>query len=556
MAGKYYYQSEVWHKGLNKYRVVKAESKYELSEKVEALKAQWDEQWEKKCAAEEKKVEREKILRNHEEALEYAKEMTIEAEKVQEDIDSILLSSLNPRPLDVNKLKDFSNYPIQPPKKPTVPVLPKEPQQMDNKYNPKVPLLIKLSKKKYEDFKNKLIDDFKCDWSNWELEKKNRELKYEKDIINYNEKMEQWKIEIDDYKEKQFIKNDAIDKFLKDYTDGDSGAIAKYYSTVIDEIKMPFEYDRQAEAEYNPDNKTIIVDMLLPAIEDLPKLKKVTYVKSKSEYIESFHTDSYMKRKYDSVIYQMVLQTLNNIFKLDDGHNFIEAVVLNGKVSTIDKTTGKNIVPYVLTINISKNDFNELNLSSIDPKAWFRKAKGISAATFADITPIAPVVLMSREDDRFIEGYNVTDNLDETINLAAIDWQDFENLIREIFEQEFNYNGGEVKITQASRDGGVDAIAFDPDPIRGGKIVIQAKRYTNVVGVSAVRDLFGTVMNEGATKGILVTTSNYGNDAYEFAKGKPLTLMNGANLLYLLEKHGHKARIDLKEAKDLLISEK
>ena len=100
----------------------------------------------------------------------------------------------------------------------------------------------------------------------------------------------------------------------------------------------------------------------------------------------------------------------------------------------------------------------------------------------------------------------------------------------------------------------MDAIAFDPDPIRGGKIVIQAKRYTNVVGVSAVRDLFGTVMNEGATKGILVTTADYGSDAYEFAKGKPLTLLNGSNLLNLLEKHGHKAKIDLKEAK-LLIEE-
>jgi len=32
--------------------------------------------------------------------------------------------------------------------------------------------------------------------------------------------------------------------------------------------------------------------------------------------------------------------------------------------------------------------------------------------------------------------------------------------------------------------------------------------------------------------------------------------MNGANLLYLLEKHGHKARIDLKEAKELLNDEK
>jgi len=121
--------------------------------------------------------------------------------------------------------------------------------------------------------------------------------------------------------------------------------------------------------------------------------------------------------------------------------------------------------------------------------------------------------------------------------------------IRELFEQEFATGGGEVKVTQASRDGGVDAVAFDPDPIRGGKIVIQAKRYANTVGVSAVRDLYGTVMNEGAIKGILVTTADYGPDAYEFAKGKPLTLLNGSNLLHLLEKHGRQARINLHEAR-------
>jgi restriction system protein len=47
-----------------------------------------------------------------------------------------------------------------------------------------------------------------------------------------------------------------------------------------------------------------------------------------------------------------------------------------------------------------------------------------------------------------------------------------------------------------------------------------------------------------------ITTSDYGPDAFHFAKDKPLTLMNGANLLYLLEKHGKKARIDLKEVKN------
>ncbi len=133
-----------------------------------------------------------------------------------------------------------------------------------------------------------------------------------------------------------------------------------------------------------------------------------------------------------------------------------------------------------------------------------------------------------------------------------MDWEEFEHLIRELFEREFKVNGGEVKVTQASRDGSVDAIAFDPDPIRGGKIVIQAKRYTNPVGVSAVRDLYGTILNEGATKGILVTTSDYGSDSYDFAKGKPLTLLKGSNLLYLLEKHGTHAKIDLREAKRIL----
>lgn len=156
---------------------------------------------------------------------------------------------------------------------------------------------------------------------------------------------------------------------------------------------------------------------------------------------------------------------------------------------------------------------------------------------------------MDRTDKRFVNAYGVTQNLNDSINLASMAWEDFEHLIREIFEKEFATNGGEVKVTQASRDGGVDAVAFDPDPIRGGKIVIQAKRYTNTVGVSAVRDLYGTVMNEGATKGILVTTADFGPDAYDFAKGKPLTLLNGSNLLFLLEKHGSKARIDLKEAR-------
>jgi restriction system protein len=165
--------------------------------------------------------------------------------------------------------------------------------------------------------------------------------------------------------------------------------------------------------------------------------------------------------------------------------------------------------------------------------------------------PVAPVVEFNRHDSRFIEGRAVLAQVPHT-NLATMDWQDFEHLIRELFEKEFAANGAEVRVTQASRDRGVDAVVFDPDPLRGGTIVIQAKRYVNTVDLSAVRDLFGTVQAEGANKGILVTTSDFGPDAYAFCRGKPLTLLSGANLLALLEKHGYRARIDLAQARESL----
>jgi restriction system protein len=239
------------------------------------------------------------------------------------------------------------------------------------------------------------------------------------------------------------------------------------------------------------------------------------------------------------------------LFNLDS-NSLINAICFNGWVNVINKATGKREDKCILSIQTSKEEFQDIDLHYVDPKTCFKSLKGISANKLISITPIQPIIQINRNDKRFVDSHDVTTNIDDSTNLAAMNWEDFEHLIREIFEKEFSSNGGEVKVNQASRDGGVDAIAFDPDPIRGGKIVIQAKRYTNTVGVSAVRDLYGTVMNEGATKGILVTTSDYGPDSYEFAKGKPLTLLNGGNLLYLLERHGHKAKIDIEEARKLM----
>jgi len=120
------------------------------------------------------------------------------------------------------------------------------------------------------------------------------------------------------------------------------------------------------------------------------------------------------------------------------------------------------------------------------------------------------------------------------IDLDAIDPLAFEELVRQLFER----MGYQATLTKASHDGGIDIEVHDPTPIRGGRFLVQCKRYSGVVGAPYVRDLFGVVQGAGATKGILVTTSHFSADARAFAQGKPLELIDRAQLEALLRAHG------------------
>jgi restriction system protein len=350
--------------------------------------------------------------------------------------------------------------------------------------------------------------------------------------------------------EDQIKHNQKIEELRISYFNHDPNAVIEYCEMVLNNSNYPDTFPKDFDIDYNAETKVLLIEYVLPSPDCFHTLTEVKYIAIKKELKEVYISETQLSKIYDLAIYNIILRTIHELFEADQS-NSIEAIVLNGWVNAVNKATGKVVNNCIVSIQVNKSEFLEIELSNIDPKACFKSLKGIGSSKLSGITAIKPIAQINKNDKRFITAQDVADQLNEGSNLAAMDWQDFEFLIREIFEKEFSSNGGEVKVTQASRDGGVDAIAFDPDPIRGGKIVIQAKRYTNTVGVAAVRDLYGTVVNEGATKGILVTTTDYGPDAYDFAKKKPLTLMNGANLLYLLEKHGHKARIDIAEAKRL-----
>jgi len=551
--------AEIGHTGLGAFDIIKFEDKSLVDSVVQSCFSKWDEQW-KKVLEQENVQTKQDNLSKLENLLNSAivKDNSFDFETLYVDN---FYAVENPK----SKLQKELVLLVEPqsPQLLTLPIKPdkiqfEEPTSLfDN--------LIKSRKQKKIEFEDFLYNNAIVKWQQdtEKTENQNQALlkKYEDEmnlfqtaqrnlIEKYDTLERQWIAEKKDFFVKQDIENESVTELKNSYFNKEPYAVVKYCELVLNAADNIRSFPRSFEIEFKADEKFLVIDYALPCIEDLPKMASFK-LNARKELKETVLSEIHQTKNYESALYKIVLKTIYELFQ-SDKVDAIELIAFNGWVNAINKGTGKRVNSCIMSVQVSKSEFNFIDLANVDPKICFKNLKGVSSSKLISLTAIKPIIQISRDDKRFVSSYDVTDSLDESSNLAIMSWEDFEHLIREIFQKEFSNNGGEVKVTQASRDGGVDAIAFDPDPIRGGKIVIQAKRYTNTVGVSAVRDLYGTVMNEGATKGILVTTTDFGPDAYEFVKNKPLTLMNGSNLLYLLERHGHKAKIDIEEARFLI----
>lgn len=569
------FERRIVHEGLNAFRVVRGYTEEEVATKARLQIAAWSERWQRRqeiALGRQKQIEKRTAWEQQSEVDRRRKSLalkrTLESETAVQAARSILSVALAASlPFDWRGLRDSTVFSRPEPQIPLHNPIPEQPRHDEFRFLP-APVVQKRTiferiipslrrKKEFalrEESKRRKSEadrKFANAYSEWQklAEEINKENLAARN--NYESTLNSWNEEKKSFAEQQRLFNADVDALRARYLNRSPEALIRYWTEVMNRSQYPDSFPRDYKFSFQPDSGTLALDYELPNQKAIPRVKSVKYVANREEFQEVFLSDADFKRLYDDVLYQICLRTLHELFTSDE-LNVITNIVFNGWVGSVDKGTGVETHACVMSVQVKKEEFNAISLANVDLKACFRKLKGISGGRLVDLSPVKPIVALNTDDPRFVPSYGVADGLDNKTNLAAMDWLDFENLIRELFEKEFSKNGGQVKITQASRDGGVDAIAFDPDPIRGGKIVIQAKRYTNTVGVSAVRDLFGTVHNEGATKGILVTTSDYGPDAYEFAKDKPLTLLSGSELLYLLGLHGYQAKIDLQAAKTIL----
>ena len=117
----------------------------------------------------------------------------------------------------------------------------------------------------------------------------------------------------------------------------------------------------------------------------------------------------------------------------------VEAIVFNGRVSTIDRATGKPARPHLLSVSAERSIFQDLVLAAVDPAACLIRLNAL----------VSP----------------------NPFDMEAVEPDEFEYLVKDLFLA----MGAEAWNTFPSKDGGVDAVAVSKHLAFGGVCFIQAK---------------------------------------------------------------------------------
>jgi len=275
-----------------------------------------------------------------------------------------------------------------------------------------------------------------------------------------------------------------------------------------------------------------VVEFELPPQQVVPTVRGYRYVKARDVIEPLPRPENEIKRRYARLIACVALRTLHEIFAATPSA-VVEAVVFNGRVSTIDRATGKPARPHLLSVSAERAAFADLVLAAVEPAACLKRLNALVSPNPFDMEAVEPFIAFDLKRFRFTDNLDVVAGLDSRPNLLKLSPTEFEHLVRQLFVA----MGAEAWTTIPSKDGGVDAVATSKDLFFGGVCLIQAKRWTGLVGLESVHALTGVMSDHNATTGVLVTTSWFGRASEQFANRNRVTLVNGAELKQLIKQH-------------------
>jgi restriction system protein len=199
--------------------------------------------------------------------------------------------------------------------------------------------------------------------------------------------------ERDSYISAQSEYNNKVEQLQLDFEKGRPAAIQSFARIVLNRITMPDPVTVYYDAVYQPDEKLLVVDALLPPYYDLPRAVSYQYNREAGEII----TIEMKEREYDvfylDIIQQIALIAMHTILNTMPAR-YVQTVGLNSWVENIKIGNTLDTKSCILTCKAAREAFSAMALAQRSPAECFSELNGQTAKSFAGADEVQPVIII------------------------------------------------------------------------------------------------------------------------------------------------------------------
>ncbi|WP_245912669.1 hypothetical protein [Marinobacterium halophilum] len=212
---------------------------------------------------------------------------------------------------------------------------------------------------------------------------------YEQQHQQYEQQVAEWNYAWAAHQQQEEQQADAF----HDQLDKDQSLIVEILTAELNELDWPRETVVDFDIDLN--TRAVYLDVDLPEIEDIPA-RMARYGARNRRLLIKQKSGRQLREEYAQHIHGVVLRLTGVVLALIPG---VERVVVSGYSQRLDEGTGHINDEYLLSVQVDKNDFAQLNfeqLEQVDPIAALERFDLLREMTKTGIfRPVEPIELLA-----------------------------------------------------------------------------------------------------------------------------------------------------------------
>jgi len=165
--------------------------------------------------------------------------------------------------------------------------------------------------------------------------------------------------------------NQELDALIRDLAFDVPDAVDEYISIVMGNSVYPDAFQVSTTHSFDLSTREIAISVSIPGPEIVPTTKEYKYVKAQDAITSTELPISAVKSRYNSIVTQVAIRTLHEIFEADRNSK-ISSISLTVGTNALNKATGNvEDIPFVV-VSAGREKFLEFNLAQVDALATLK----------------------------------------------------------------------------------------------------------------------------------------------------------------------------------------